>query len=113
MVKTDFSGFHTQHAYAWSSFNTTLQIAIVIEALPWISAGTLLHERSSSTFSDLINSRLLESVLIFTAVLGAVGYMTLVYNRLLIILYARTLNGYRQLFADEGIKKFIITDPNS
>jgi hypothetical protein len=113
MVKTDFAGFHTQHASAWNSFNTTLQIIIVIEALPWITAGTLLHELNSSTFAAMLGSRLLEAVLLFTGFFGAVGYMTLVYNRILIIFYARMLNGYRDTFKQAAGLQFIGTTSDS
>ena len=87
LAKTDFAGLHTQHAYAWNSFNTALQILLVIEALPWIAAGTLLHQERD--FAPLLESRLFAFVLIFSGLMGIVGYQIIVYNRLLILFYAR------------------------
>jgi hypothetical protein len=98
LAKIDFAGLHTQHAYAWNSFNTALQILLVIEALPWIAAGSLLHQQQD--FTALLGSRLFAFVLIFSGLMGLVGYQVIVYNRLLILFYARALNEYRGLFAD-------------
>ena len=112
LAKTDLAGLHQQHAAAWSSFNTTLQIVILVEALPWATAGTLLArgQQSSDNLLALLHpGGVLGFVLLFTGLAGSVGYAALVYNRLTILFYAHAVNGYRALFADAlpDIKNFL------
>jgi hypothetical protein len=100
LAKTDFAGLHQQHAASWTSFNTTLQIVILVEALPWAAAGTLLGKSNSGDFiSLLVAGAVLPVVLLFTGLAGAVGYGVLVNNRLTIVFYAQALNGYRAMLA--------------
>lgn len=96
-AKTDFAGIHQQLAAASSSFNTMLQIVIILEGLPWLAAGALLAKKGAD--ESLISDPLMAPALCFSAFLGIVGYQILVYNRLLVISYARALNGYRAMFA--------------
>jgi len=109
-ANTDFAGIHQQLAAASSSFNTMLQIVIILEGLPWLAASALLAKNAALTspFSD----PLMAWVLCFSAFLGIVGYLILVYNRLLVIYYARALNGYRAMFAKAlPVSKFLPIDP--
>lgn len=101
ILKTDFAGLHTQHAGAWTGFNVTLQIIIVIETLPWIAASSILHQGAG--FFDLIQSLPFILTLGIGAILGTIGYKILVFNRKLINLYARWLNYYRQILAINGV----------
>jgi hypothetical protein len=111
LAKTDLAGIHTQHANAWSSFNTTLQIIYLIDALPWIAAGSLL--RGDVGLTTMFRSRVLQIVLVFSGLMGVIGYMVLVYNRLMILLYARALNGYRSFFSDDiPVSNFLPVDPD-
>jgi hypothetical protein len=96
-AKTDFAGIHQQLAAASSSFNTMLQIVIILEGLPWLAASALLARTGAVT--SPLSDPLMAKVFCFSAFLGTVGYLILVYNRLLVIFYARALNGYRAMFA--------------
>jgi hypothetical protein len=115
LAKVDFAGVHQQHSTALGSFNTMLQIVLAIEALPWIAASTLYKSANQTPNpSDLISNSLMCCVFLIASGIGLIGYMILAYNRLLIIRYARALNGYRALFAESfGIGSFLWTDPNS
>ena len=97
----------------WSSFNSYLQITIAIEAFPWFTIGVVISKLDNvATLNDLFKSDLIAAVLIFSGLAGIVAYMNLVYNRLLILVYARALNGYRKLFAEEiGVDQFLWTNP--
>lgn len=115
LAKTDLAGLHQQHAYAWSSFNTTLQIVILLETLPWVTVGTLMSRSSLDQLftGGTLPARVLAVVLLFTGLAGSVGYAILVYNRLTILFYAHAINGYRALFADAfpTIKDFLPVSP--
>jgi uncharacterized BrkB/YihY/UPF0761 family membrane protein len=101
-MESDFAGLHTQHAGAGTSFNFTLQIVIAIETIPWIAAGALIQQKSMD-LSALLKPGPFMIALLFTALLGTVGYMILVHNRLLINFYARCLNYYRTLLVANDV----------
>jgi hypothetical protein len=115
LAKVDFAGMHQQHSTALGSFNTMLQIVLAIEALPWIAAGTLYKSNSHTPDpSELISNPLMPYVFLLASGIGLIGYMILLYHRLLITRYARALNGYRSLFADSvPVGSFLWTDPKS
>ncbi len=102
LIGSDFTGLHAQHAGAVTSFNFALQIVIAIETIPWIAAGALIQQKSMD-LPALLRSAPFMIALLFTGLLGTVGYMILVHNRLLVNFYARCLNYYRTLLATNHV----------
>ena len=92
-----------------------LRIVVLLEALPWFTAGTIAA-RSDQKIERLANFGQLPTVLVFvlffTGLAGVVGYQILVYNRLTILFYARAINGFRSLYADTlpDVRRFMPTD---
>lgn len=116
LANTDFAGLHQQHAAAWTSFNEMLRIALLLEALPWLTAGTVAA-RSNQDLAELARFGHLPAVLVFTlfftAIAGMIGLQILVNNRLNVIFYSRALNGFRALYIDAfpSVSHFLPTDP--
>lgn len=102
LMESDFAGMHAQHAGAVTSFNFTLQIVIAIETIPWIAAGALIQQKPMD-LPALLKPGPFMIALLFTGLLGTVGYMILVHNRLLVNFYARCLNYYRALLAANDV----------
>lgn len=102
LIESDFAGLHAQHAGAVTSFNFALQIVIAIETIPWLAAGALIQQKSVD-LPALLRSAPFMIALLFTGLLGTVGYMILVHNRLLVNYYARSLNYYRSLLATNHV----------
>jgi len=94
-----------------SEYNAFTPDSGLIDALPWIAAGSLL--RGDVGLTTMFRSRVLQIVLVFSGLMGVIGYMVLVYNRLMILLYARALNGYRSFFSDDiPVSDFLPIDPH-
>lgn len=102
LLGADCAGLHSQHAASASTFNFMLQLVIVIETIPWLAAGALIHD-GGLTVSQMCQSPMFIIALVVSGVLGMVGYRILVYNRLLTNFYARCLNQYRNLVVAHGI----------
>jgi hypothetical protein len=109
LANVDFAGIHQQHAAALGSFNTMLQIVLAIEALPWVVLGALYSRTGSQADPEtLIFQHVMPFIFLLTFVVAVIGYMILVNNRLMVIYYARALNGYRAFFADRlPVGKFL------
>jgi hypothetical protein len=109
LLQTDFAGLHVQLAGATATFNTMLQIVIIFESIPLAAAGVLLGHDNDAIKLFKLPAFLM--ALVFSGILGLIGYQILVYNRFLITLYSRGLNNYRSLIAAEGIVVNMPVDP--
>jgi hypothetical protein len=94
----DFKAIFEQHAKMWTVYSDSIKILVTVISLPLLAAAVLITTKVSI---DLMH---LPPVLLATVfITPAVAFFLLgvvVHHRLVILFYARALNGYRGMYAE-------------
>lgn len=96
---TDMECIFAQHAAMWSVYTESLKILVSITSLPVLAAAVVLSVSKDGNAIDFAN---LPPVLVWTLFLLPILDLLLlgvvIQHRLVILFYARALNGYRRIY---------------
>ncbi|MGD8862431.1 MAG: hypothetical protein PVI30_20640 [Myxococcales bacterium] len=97
----DMGGIFNQHAAMWSIYMESVKLLVSITSLPILAAAVLI---SASKDGNAVNFASLPPVLSWALVVLPILDLLLlgvvIQHRLVILFYARALNGYRRIYLD-------------
>jgi hypothetical protein len=93
----DLDGIYRQHEAMWSVYSDSLRLLVTVTSLPLLAAALFIHEGKELPQLAHLPS-LLKFILILTPIFDFFMIAVVINHRLVMLLYARCLNGYRGLF---------------
>ena len=101
LAVADLEGLYQKHTQMWDMFHNTLKIYGAVMFLPLIVLGTLVtagkYDLAASPTLAALPMTAAVTILV-AGLLGLVLLLTLIRNRLDIILYARGINAFRAMY---------------
>lgn len=94
----DLEGLYKQHENMWTVYNESIKILVAVTSLPFLAAALFIDGEKGIELASIPQT--LRLMLFVTPVLDLFMIGVVINHRLVVILYARAINGYRGLFLE-------------
>ena len=96
----DLDGLYKQHEAMWTIYNESLKILVTLTSLPFLAAALFVREgKEVPSLAQILPA--LRPALLLTPILDIFMVLVVLNHRLSVLLYARTINGFRGLYLDK------------
>jgi len=100
----DMTGLFAQHSAMWSVYTESIKILVSVTSLPVLAAAVLISVNKTGDAAKSIDFAHLPQVISWSLTVVPVLDLFLlgvvIHHRLVILFYARALNGYRKTYLD-------------